>query len=216
MIFEEISSHVLALTGSLNPWLVVAILALFPLSEFGLSIPYLMESMWILVGYHARHSVPLASELPLLLAVAVCARCGGSTGLYSLVGLGRGWILRLYRRFFGFVLSAEGQNSSSLPARVLRRLNLFSPFTVALGRFIWLKVPITLTMSIRKDLRVLLIGVAISSVIWDSIYIAIGVIVGSAQLEPWQTVLYSAGALTILYGTVFLIRRFVFGRLFAK
>jgi membrane-associated protein len=215
-MFQDFSSQILALTGSLNIWLVISILVLFPISEFGLSIPYLMETMWILVGYHAHHSGVFAAEIPVLLLVAVCARMAGATALYSLIGLGRSWILKVYNRFFGFALSPDTSASNSLPARVLRRLNLFSPFTVAFGRLIWLKIPITLTMSVRKNLRVLLMGAAISSLIWDSIYILIGVVVGSAELKTWETVLYSIGALTVIYSLIFLARRLFFRRLFVK
>ena len=80
----------------------------------------------------------------------------------------------------------------------------------------WLKIPITLTMSVRKNLRVLLVGAAISSVIWDSIYILIGVVVGSAELKTWETVLYSIGVLTVIYSVIFLVRRLFFRRLFVK
>jgi membrane-associated protein len=215
-MFESITSYVLNVTGSLNIWLVVVILVLFPISEFGLSIPYLMETMWILVGYHARQSAVLGAEIPLLLLVAVCARLGGATALYTLIGLGRTWILKIYRRFFSFALNPESSTNKSLPARILRKLNLFSPFTVAFGRLVWLKIPITLTMSVRKELRVLLTGAAISSVIWDSLYILIGVIVGSAQLKPYQTVLYSVGALTIIYTLFFLARKLFIQRLLIK
>jgi membrane-associated protein len=215
-MLENISAQVIAVTGSLNIWLIIAILVLFPISEFGLSIPYLMETMWILVGYHAHHSVIFGAEVPLLLVVAVFARCCGASALYHLIGLGRTWILKVYRRFFNFALSAETPSGNSLPARVLRKLNLFSPFTVAFGRLIWLKIPITLTMSVRKNLRILLTGVSISSVIWDSLYILIGVIVGSAELKPWQTVLYSVCALTVVYSLVFLTRRVFLRRLLTK
>jgi membrane-associated protein len=210
-MYEEITNQILALTGSLNIWLVIAILVLFAVSEFGLSIPYLMETMWILVGFHARHDLVFGVEIPLLMLVSVCARCTGAAILYHFVGLGRGWLLKVYRRFFSFALSAEAANNgSSLPARVLRRMNLSSPFIVALGRMIWLKIPITLTMSVRKELKPLLKGAAIYSLIWDSIYILIGVMVGSAELKTWQTVLYSVGALVVVYSLVFLARRLLF------
>jgi membrane-associated protein len=215
-MWENISSQILAVTGSLNIWLIIAILVLFPISEFGLSIPYLVESMWILVGYHAHHSVVFGVEVPVLLMTAVFARCCGASALYYLIGLGRNWILKIYSRFFSFALSTETPSGNSIPARVLRRLNLFSPFTVAFGRLIWLKIPITLTMSIRKNLRTLLIGASISSLIWDSLYIMIGVVVGSAELKPWQTILYSVSALTVIYGLIFLTRRLLLKKLLAK
>jgi membrane-associated protein len=216
LVFENISSQILALTGSLNIWLVISIFILFPISEFGLSIPYLMESMWILVGYHARHSPVFAAELPILLMAGVFARSGGATAFYSLIGLGRSWILKVYRRFFGFALNPDAPAGNSLPARVLRRLNLSSPFTVAFGRLVWLKIPINLTMSVRKDLRVLLLGTALSSLIWDLLYITIGAVVGSAELKPYETVLYSVAALAVIYALLFLARRLLFRRLLIK
>jgi len=65
-----------------------------------------------------------------------------------------------------------------------------------------------LTMSANNKLSNLALGVVISSLIWDGIYIIIGITVG-AVVKTEYIVLFSVGGLTILYISVMLIRYFV-------
>lgn len=105
-------------------------------------------------------------------------------------------------------LSANAE-AKSLPARMMKKLNLFSPFMVAGGRLIWLKLPLTITLGVRRDLKVLLPAVMISSVIWDATYVLVGVLLGNLHTEPPYLILYSLSVLTFVYGTTFLVRRFL-------
>jgi membrane-associated protein len=200
----------LVFTSSLNMWLAISIFFLLFISEFGISIPYLMETIWILVGYHMRSSSLSPFDIPIFLMIATSGRMCGATALYSLTGLGRNWITRTYQRFFARVLRFDEARGDSLPARVLSRINLFSSFAVAFGRLVWLKIPLTWTMSMKQNLKVLLGGVALSSIIWDLVYILIGVIVGTTQLQPYQTVLCSIAALAIIYIGIYAARRLAY------
>lgn len=206
MSIQDISNSVLAATGSLNLLLVCAIFFIFVIGEFGLSIPYLMETTWILVGVQIRTTMPVFDLAPLLM-VSMAGRLCGATIFYNLIGLGRTWILNIYSRLFKFAVSPEKANSNNFAAHILRKIDLFSPFSVAFGRLIWLKIPLTLTLSISKRPRPLMLGAAISGLVWDSAYILIGFIVGRAKMEPYQTLLYSLSALTIIYAISFIVKQ---------
>ena len=52
-----------------------------------------------------------------------------------------------------------------------------------------------------------MLGAAISGLVWDSAYILIGFIVGRANMEPYQTLLYSLSALTIIYAISFIVKQ---------
>ena len=150
-------------------------------------------------------------RLPFASLTACSGKCSravtaGSFLLYSIIGLGSGWLMRIYRRIFGDALSANAE-AKSLPARMMKRLNLFSPFMVAGGRLIWLKVPLTITLGVRRDLKVLAPAVALSSIIWDGTYVLVGMVLGNIHTEPPYLVLYSLAVLTLIYGTTFLVRR---------
>ena len=130
--------------------------------------------------------------------------------LYHIAGLGRGPIMRLYNRLFGKVISERlsegGSSTPSLPARLLRRINLLSPFSITFGRLIWLRVPLTIILSMRRQRKLVVESVALFSVVWDGIYLLIGVIGGNATVSPTRFVLYSVIGLTVLY-TIFFIAR---------
>jgi membrane protein DedA with SNARE-associated domain len=206
MNLGDISREIVNFAGTFNVWLVISIFLLLTVNEFGFAIPYLMETVWILAGYHARNEMLPAYQVVLLMAVAMGGRVLGSFLLYSIIGLGSNWLMRLYRRIFGDTLSANAE-AKSLPARVMKRLNLFSPFMVAGGRLIWLKVPLTITLGVRRDLKVLEPAVMISSLIWDGTYILVGVLLGNLHTEPPYLILYSLTVLSVIYGATFLVRR---------
>jgi membrane-associated protein len=209
MNLGDITREILAFAGTFNIWLVLTIFLMLSIGEFGTSIPYVMETIWILAGYHAVTGTLSVPELIALWLVAVTGRALGAVALYQVAGLGRGPIMRLYHRFFGKILSqSTSENGNvSLPVRFFRRINLLSPYSVAFGRLIWLRVPLTLILSMRRKRKVLLQAVLLSSVAWDATYILIGVIGGNVQVKPTAIILYSLAGLTVIYGVGFLIRR---------
>lgn len=217
MNIEQITQEIMTFAGTFNIWLVVSLFLLCLINEFGLSIPYLMEAVWILVGYHALSGSIPPYQVVLLWMSAVSGRLAGAFILYKLLGLGSTWIMRIYRKLFGSFLSetknggatGDSAKEKSWPRRLMRRINLFSPFSVALGRLLWLKIPLTLILSIRKEPRTLLLGIVVSSLIWESTYIIVGVIGGNTRLAPGWFVLYSMGALTVIYTTFFLVQRII-------
>jgi hypothetical protein len=209
MNLDEISRQIVTFAGTFNLWLVVSIFLVLAANEFGFVIPYLMETVWILAGYHVRSGALPVYQLVLLMAVAMSGRVLGSLALYSVVGLGSERLMRVYRRIFGDALETGKGEAKSLPARTMKKLNLFSPFMVAGGRLIWLKIPLTITLGVRRDLKVLVPAVMLSSLIWDCTYVALGLILGNIKTEPPLLVLYSLAVLTVIYGGTYLTRRFL-------
>jgi membrane-associated protein len=212
MDFQSITREILEFTGTANIWLVVSLLVMLSISEFGLSIPYLMETVWILAGYQALNGSMPVYFLVLLWFTAMCGRTLGAVVLYHLARFSSSGLMRLYRRIFRSALQVREPGSSplppsrSLPARIWRKINSLSPYSVAFGRLIWLRVPLTLTLGFRKQIKILIPGVVISSAIWDTTYILVGVVGGNIHLQPFQIVIFSLCALTIIYGGTFLVR----------
>jgi hypothetical protein len=207
MNIQTITQDILAIASTFNLWLVISLFVLCLINEFGLSIPYLMEAIWILVGYHALSGTIQVFQVMLLWLAAMSGRMSGAMILYSLLGLGSPWLMKIYRKFFGRFLDENNTKDNSLAMRVMRRINLFSPFSVAFGRLIWLKIPMTILLSVRRQPKTLLLAIALSTAIWEGTYLVVGVIGGNTRLEPGWFVLYSIGALTLIYGVVFLVRK---------
>jgi hypothetical protein len=103
--------------------------------------------------------------------------------------------------------SESTTNVESLSIRLLGRVFRLSPFTVALGRFFWLRLPITIAMGATGQRASLLWGVAIFSVIWDGAYVIFGVLGGKGGMEPAQMLLYPLGFMALISLSVFGIRR---------
>jgi hypothetical protein len=83
-----------------------------------------------------------------------------------------------------------------------------SPFSIAYGRLLGLRIPLTITLAVKKRLVVLPAGVLLSSVVWDAIYITLGATAGRiAVLKPVQMLFASIAGLTLLYLVVFIVRR---------
>ncbi len=211
MDLNSIFQEVVNFAGTFNPYLILAIYLMLIVGEFSISIPYLLETIWILTGYHAITGLYSPQQVIALMLVALSGRETGAVIFYILILYGSAGVIRLYRRFF----PSAGQNDVA-ENRVLRRINFLSPFSVAFGRLFYLKVPLTIVLGLKRKPWILFIAVAIHSLIWDSIYIIIGVVGGNAQLSSGRLLIYSLGSITIIYAVSFLIRRLSRLRLFKR
>lgn len=207
MDFASIIKEILSLAGVFSPWLVLSLFILLVINEFGFFIPCLLETIWIITGYNLLVNNISFYQAALLVLTSMTGRIVGSYLLFRLSGLNSGWIMRLYQRWFKPTLTDSVLKSNSFPARLLRKTNLLSPYPVAFGRLLWLKIPLTLTLGIRNNLKTLVFGVMLSSFISDTTIIIIGCITGSANLDPLQTVIYSMAGLFGIYAFIFLIRK---------
>ncbi len=174
-------------------------------------VPYLLETTWLLVGYQLSAGVLKFPDLLLLLLMAQLGRQVGAIVLYSISRSGGTLMLK-------FPLLAKVQNrfklktdasSITLP-RIFRRVNPFSPFSVALGRLMWMRIPLTLLLAAKRKLKVLLLGTALSSVVHDGTFTVMGAVLGiTIKPDPVHVFLYSLAALTTSYAITFGVRQLV-------
>ena len=199
-------AQILALTTTLDPRMAALLFVICAIGEFGMSIPYVLESVWLLVGYHLGAGVLSPLHLVGLWLAAQCGRQAGSMALYYVARFGSIPLVRFYHnkrisRFIPRVVVNSG---------VLNRINLASPFSVAFGRLFGLRIPLTLTLAVKKSLRTLSMGVLLSSMVWDAIYISLGITVGTtAVIKPVYMLFYSLAGLTLIYLITFVVRRLI-------
>ena len=226
-------SQVLGLTTIFTPWLLLAIFLIALTSEFGIMIPFLMESVWLFSGYNVAIGIISPGYLVLFCLAGLIGRQAGSSALFHISWFSSTPLGIFYRKNIEPRLSERLNRSTSfqkifyLVKIILRRLNLhpsrsalskvgntdsirllgkkfrISPFTVALGRFFWLRLPITIAMGATGQRASLLWGVAIFSLVWDGAYIVIGMLGGRGGLEPVQMLLYPLGAMVFISALVF-------------
>ncbi len=198
-----------SLTGSFNLWLVLAIFLIALIAEFGFSIPYLFETIWLLTGYHLSGGGLSPASILLFCFISLIGREIGAGALYKLSGMGSTpvtrWLGQLnliylensasrnpLKKYILFpiiklikkIIGKLSQSDNPGAANVLSKYLCPSPLSVALGRFSWLKIPITLTLGVNKKPYKLLLGVALFSLAWDALYILIGVFGAGSRISP--------------------------------
>jgi hypothetical protein len=168
--------------------------------SLGFSIPLVLESFWLLAGCQLRLG---ALGLIPLIGLWSAAQAGRQLGAYLFYLLSRvtvGPLLRLSR----FV---TGRRFMDRSAGLLNRLNFESPFAVALGRLLYLRVPITMIIGARRQPGTLALGVLISSMVFDGAWLAIGVSSGSTvTVNPWILLVILLAGLGAMYLAFYLLR----------
>ncbi|MBI4188001.1 MAG: hypothetical protein HY529_02220 [Chloroflexi bacterium] len=208
MNLAEFLSSGLSLVGAFDLKIVVFLFLLCLIGEAaGLFVPYLLETTWLLAGYQFSQRVLSLPDLVLLMLMAQAGRQAGALALYHVGRSGRG-LLKKYARHF----KLKDINDIPSSKLVLNKINSLSPFSVTLGRLLWLRIPLTLILGAQRKLKVLLLGVSLSSLIYDGTYIVMGAIVGrTTAVEPVRLIPYFLVGLTLIYGLTFAIRRLVGG-----
>jgi len=204
--FNNLFQEIVHFAGTFSPLLLLVIFLALLVSEFEIFIPYLMETIWILTGYSVAAGVITPPQLITMMLVAICGRAAGAAVFYLLVRYSSSGVLRFYGRFFHSRINASRDNNPLLN-KVIRRIKTLSPVSVAFGRLFWLRIPLTIMLGIRRQLFVLLLSATLHSVIWDSIYILIGVIGSSAHLSAGWLFLLFLGGILLAFFISFLIRR---------
>jgi len=189
-------------TFSLETFLLLFTLCLVG-EAVGITVPYLFETTLILIGCSFSNGTVHFWELVLLLAATEMGRLLGSYFMY-LIGRGGTVLLEKWAKRLKLY---SGVRDSWL-AKLFGRINLLNPFSVAIGRLLWLRIPLTFILSARRDLKTLLLAVAISTLVYDGAYLIIGAVVGTAfALEPIRILPYLIGGLTVIYLITFAVRR---------
>lgn len=207
MDFEGFLHGIVDFTAALDPRMALLFFVICCFGEIGISILFLLEFLWVNVGINIG-----AGKMPPwhLLGLWLCAQVGrqlGSAILYRIARFGMPALNRFYHkvrldRFFNKIIARSGP---------IGRINITSPFSVAFGRLIGMRFPMLLVMAAKKRFRMLALGVLISSIIFDGLYISVGAIFGMTiedvkKFNPIYTVLITVGMLAIIYLTTFTIR----------
>jgi len=236
----EIFQQAISLTSSFNLWLIITIFAITMVAEFGLSIPYLLETIWLLTGYHTIGGDISPVSVVAFCTISLIGREIGAVALYKIAGYGRGPLARLFykitddrpdgklttgrfkryimlpaAKFVGkhFVPRAHNRSSgkthqSNFGSRFIRP----SAWNIALGRFAWLKIPITVTMGISRKPLALLAGVALFSLTWDGLYIMLGIFGAGSKINPLFMLAGTLSTLILINTSIYLVRRFLSAR----
>jgi len=196
----------LGLVAALDPRALALLVLVCAVGELAIGVPYVLESIWLLVGFYLGAQMMSIWQVAVLWVAAQFGRQVGSICLYYVGRSGAGPVAKLYHKL---------RLSRFIPAAVLNsgvvdRVSRPSPFSIAFGRLLGLRVPLALLSAGRHDLKPLMIGVLLSSVVWDGVYISVGLLLGTkTSLKPVQMLLISLGGLTFLYLMTFVVRRLV-------
>jgi membrane protein DedA with SNARE-associated domain len=197
-------AQILALTSTLNLKIAALVFIVCAIGEVSIGIPYVLESMWLLAGYQLGAGVLSPLDLGGLWLAAQCGRQAGSFALYGAARVGTMPMAKLLRR----CQSWRFWPKRSVNRKLLDRINLMSPFSVAYGRLFGLRVPMTIALAAKKRVAPLPVGVLLGSLVWDAAYIALGATVGKvAVLKPAEMFLATFAGLTLLYLVVLAVRR---------
>jgi hypothetical protein len=223
----DIYGQVLDLAVVFSPWLFLAIFLIVLIAEFGLPIPYLLETILLIYGYNVAAGSLNIEHLLWFCAVGFVGRLAGAIILFYVCRFGIAAIFLKYikpglvklinkslalHKLSCWVISHNSKSpisgvNDSKPLHLLGRSFSLSPLTVAMARFLWMRLPITITLSARKQRTVLILGVAIFSVVWDGAYIVFGVLGGKGGLAPIQMFLYPLGAMALISVLIYSFRR---------
>ncbi len=109
-----IFQQAIGLTGTFNLWIILIIFAINMFGEFGFSIPYLMETIWLIVGYHVIGGTIPPEIILLFCVISLIGREVGAGMLYKISGYGRSPLLRMFHRIIQ-------NNPGGEPLPVLKR-----------------------------------------------------------------------------------------------
>jgi|WetSurMetagenome_2_1015567.scaffolds.fasta_scaffold41096_2 membrane-associated protein len=203
----NIITSMLSMTTTLDPRMAALLFTICCIGEFGLiTVPYVLESIWLLIGYQLGAGELSPLHMIGLWLAAQFGRQAGAAALYQMAKLGAAPIVKLFQ----FLRLSRLIPKKFLNSRIVDKVDLLSPFSVAYGRFIGLGIPLTLTLAVKKKRKVLMLGILISSVIWDAIYLVLGIAGGTTtEIKPAYMFLASIGLVTLIYFITFLVRRII-------
>lgn len=217
-------AQAISLTAEFNPWLILAIFLITLVAEFGFSIPYLLETIWLLTGFSASGGTLSPVNILLFCFIGLAGREIGALLLYRVIRIGG---MPFTRLFMKLEQSADRGSDSRFkkyfvhPAlKLLKKMLILpheqvngklikiriSPLSVALARFVGMKLPVTISLGITRQLFILLLGGALFSLTWDGLYIVIGAL-GGKSVSPGMMVVFSVGGFAILQAIIYSVRR---------
>ncbi len=203
MSLEHLLIDGLNLVGAFTPKIAIFIFVVCFVGEgFIISLPLVFETVWLVAGYQLSAGVLRIPDLLLLMATAQLGRQAGGLLLYFLSRKGT----RFFARFISRRIPRKNSPAGA-PLKILRTIDSITPIGVAIGRLLWLRIPLTVLLGARNKLKTLMLGIVISSLIYEGVYIGIGAIVGATAKPSKYVLLYFAVGLSVFYAFIF------FGRL---
>ena len=226
--------QVLGLAAVFNPWLLLVVFGMTLIAEFGLSVPLLLESVWLFTGYSFTSGSISIEQLVMFMAVGLVGRLLGGTIVFYLAWYGQRFIGVPLFRFLktrggalisrykplqrvasviqntihgAFSRAGGGGCADDGGIRILGRRFRISPLTVACGRLVGLRWPITLFLGVKRQRTKLLLGIAIFSVVWDAAYLLFGMVGGKSGLSQMQMVFIPIGIVVTVSALIFGFKR---------
>jgi membrane-associated protein len=196
MSWESLLSQAVNITSTFNLKLALILYFLCAIGEVGFALPYILETIWLLAGFQLAQGQISVQEVFYFWLIAQAGRQTGSLALYYSGILGMIPLKKLYYRYIQPRLPKKQLISPS----IMKYLTNPSPFSIAIARLLGLRIPMALTMSLKHKLSHLVLGVLLSSIIWDGIYLIVGRVVGATVVpKPLNMLIYSLAGLTGLY-----------------
>jgi membrane-associated protein len=206
MNLENFLQNIVSFTATLDPRMAVLLFVLCLIGEVGLSVPYVLESIWLLVGFNIGSGNMSLWHVLGLWAAAQAGRQIGSILLYHIARFGMPALTKFYHKIHLDIIFNKLMSKSGAVSKV----NIASPFSVAFGRMFGMRIPMLLVMAAKKRPAMLALGVLIQALIWDALYICIGIIFGSTvHIKPGYMLLISIGGLSVIYLITFLVRMLI-------
>ena len=203
MNLEKLLTQILDTVSQFTPNIGVILFVLSFIGEaFVLSIPLVFETALLTMGVQLTQGALPIRDFVFMLVSTQLGRQMGALLLYFISRSGTSALGKFISRRLPRTLPAAGT-----PAKLLRTIDSITPFGVALGRLLWIRVPLTVLLGSRHRLNTLMLGILISGLIYDVIYVGLGAIVGgTAQPDSGYILLYLMGGLALFYVVSFGIR----------
>ena len=203
MDLDAILQNIANLTATFNFQLAIPLLLISLIGEIWVSVPLLLELTWLNVGINLGRGVLSPWGMLAFFAASQIGRQAGALVLYRIAMFGLPALNKFYHKIRLDVLFNKFQSKTG---NAIDRVNFASPFSIAFARLMAMRIPIAIVLAAKKRPGMLSLGVFISSVIFDGIYISIGAILGRViDIGPYMFLL-SLGILAVIYLVTFLVR----------
>lgn len=167
------------ITGGVNLGVISTMFLLAMLSEVYIQVPFLIESVWLLVGYQSTMNGTAILNVAIIYLVASAGRQIVMLVMFREIGAINTSLSRLYasriQKSKHYRRYAENKG--------LYEMKFLSVPSAALGMLTWLNGPIKFVLILKRRLRVLLLGTLFSGMTFDAIYLTLGAVFGKTPLQ---------------------------------
>lgn len=203
---DFIFQNAVSFTASFDTWTVLILLFWCFIGEAGVTIPYALESFWLLIGYNVGAGVLPPGYIIVLWIAAQIGRQAGTFVLYRIARFGTPAV----EKFFHKIRLDRLFNRLKARAGSVGNTQLLSPLTVAFARMVGMRLPVMMVCAGKKKPGTLALGVVLSSIVWDALYISLGAIFGSTvEIPAVYMLMISLGCISVMYLITFAIRKLI-------